>query len=81
MIACYIALIMSDEAPRMQPSAVEPCPDVTRCLVSSSLCPQESVSAAVAQGTINSDAFAQWRDVMATAVAAEKATRVFPVSE
>jgi hypothetical protein len=35
----------------------------------------------VAQGTINSDAFAQWRDVMATAVAAEKATRVFPVSE
>ena len=43
--------------------------------------PQEAVAAAVAQGTINSDAFAQWRDVMATAVAAEKATRVFPVSE
>jgi len=34
----------------------------------------------VAQGAVDSDAFSQWRDVMATAVAAEKATRVFPVS-
>jgi hypothetical protein len=35
----------------------------------------------VATGTLSNDAFAQWRDVMATAVAAEKAVRVFPVSE
>lgn len=31
------------------------------------------------EGRYSTDAFAQWRDVMTTAVAAEKATRVFPV--
>ena len=42
---------------------------------------EAEVNAATAEGRYSTDAFAQWRDVMATAVTAEKATRVFPVSE
>ena len=42
---------------------------------------EKEVNDLVAEGKYSTDAFAQWRDVMATAVAAEKATRVFPVSE
>lgn len=39
----------------------------------------EEVSSGIVEGRVNSDAFAQWRDVLATAVASEKATKAFPV--
>jgi hypothetical protein len=39
----------------------------------------ETVAQGIQEGRVNSEAFSQWRDVMATAVASEKATRVFPV--
>jgi hypothetical protein len=40
---------------------------------------QAEVAEAFAEGKTPADAFAQWRDVLATAVAAEKVTRQFPV--
>lgn len=42
---------------------------------------EEDVAMAVSEGRVDMDAFAKWRDVLATAVAAEKATKQYPVSE
>ena len=75
--ACVLASAPPPASCACAPSAHALCSPSCAC---SSLPPQGRVSEAVAQGAVDSDAFAQWRDVMATAVAAEKATRVFPVS-
>ena len=42
---------------------------------------EDEVTADTAKGKYSLQVFQHWRDVLATAVAAEKATRLFPVCE